>query len=316
MAALTDQITIVIGVLAACFAGPGAALFVLIRRKAKARQSRRSPIGIALLRGPAHSLREQLDEAHNDLIWDLALLMVVPLIALALFLAQSHLRGLPQMARLAPVYALAVIAFIVYMLRKLLKAGTHLDHLKAGDDAEVAVDPGPWKGRASGDMAGEVAVERCRVVRVGAAGRGLAGLVRGTHRPRPGSCVQRQGAGGSVEVARHTSTVRARRPANRPSGRTAVPNRGATLCAGAQGKLRCSGRRGASHWPEPTRGVATRTPSCSCSRATPLPRAQCAGRTGALASPRACASSAAASPSARMPAAICSAGIDESLRRK
>ena len=126
MGEITNQIAIVLGVLVACFAGPAAALFVLIRRKSKARQSRRSPIGIALLRGPGHSLREQLDEAHNDPTWDLVLLMVVPLLALALFLAQSHLRGLPQTAHLAPVYALAAIAFIATMLRKLLKAGTRL----------------------------------------------------------------------------------------------------------------------------------------------------------------------------------------------
>ena len=139
MGEVTNQIAIVLGVLVACFAGPAAALFVLIRRKAKARQDRRSPIGITLLRGPGHSLREQLDEAHNDLTWDLALLMVVPLLALATFLAQSHLRGLPQMAHLAPVYAVAAIAFIATMLRKLLNAGTRLDHLKAGYDVEVAV---------------------------------------------------------------------------------------------------------------------------------------------------------------------------------
>jgi GMC oxidoreductase len=134
MGEITNQIAIVLGVLVACFAGPAAALFVLIRRKAKARQSRRSPIGIALLRGPGHSLREQFDEAHNDLTWDLVLLMVLPLLALATFLAQSHVRGLPQTAHLAPVYALAAIAFIAYMLRNLLKASTRLDHLKADAD--------------------------------------------------------------------------------------------------------------------------------------------------------------------------------------
>lgn len=47
--------------------------------------------------------------------------------------------GLPQTAHLAPVYAVAAIAFIAYMLRKLPKAGTRLDHLKAGYEAEVAV---------------------------------------------------------------------------------------------------------------------------------------------------------------------------------
>jgi hypothetical protein len=139
MAEVTNQIAIVFGVLAACLTGPAAALFVLSRRKANARRHRRSPIGIALLRAPGHSLREQLDEAHDDLTSDVSLLMVVPLLALAIFLAQSQLLGLPQTAHLAPVYAVAAIAFIAYMLRKLVKAGTRLDHPKAGDDAEVAV---------------------------------------------------------------------------------------------------------------------------------------------------------------------------------
>ena len=58
-------------------------------------------IAIALLRSPGHSLRDQLDEAHHDLTLDFLLVMVVPLVVLSLFLAQSHLRGLPQMAHLA-----------------------------------------------------------------------------------------------------------------------------------------------------------------------------------------------------------------------
>ncbi|HNJ50348.1 MAG TPA: nuclease-related domain-containing protein, partial [Accumulibacter sp.] len=139
MATLTEQIAIVFGVLGVCFAGPAAALFVLFRRKAKARQSRRSPLGSALLRSPGYSLSEKLDEANHDLIWDLALLMTLPLMTLTLFLAQSHLGGLQAMVHLAPLYTLAGVAFIAYMLRKLLKAGIRLDHLKAGYDAEVAV---------------------------------------------------------------------------------------------------------------------------------------------------------------------------------
>jgi len=126
MGEFTKQIAIVFGILVACFAGPGAAIYVLLRRKAKARQGRRSQIDNALLRGPGHSLREQIDETHNDLTWDLVLLMVVPLLALATFLAHSHLRGLPQTVHLAPVFALAAIAFIAYMLRKRLKPGTAL----------------------------------------------------------------------------------------------------------------------------------------------------------------------------------------------
>lgn len=139
MGELTDQFVIVFGVLTACFAGPAAALFFLARRKKRARQLRRSPIGISLLRGPGHSLRDQLDEAGKDLIWDIVLLMVMPLLVLALFLAQSHLRGLHQTTNVALLYGAGVIVFIAYMLRKLLRAGVQLDHLKAGYDAEVAV---------------------------------------------------------------------------------------------------------------------------------------------------------------------------------
>lgn len=139
MGEVTHQIAVLTGILVSCFAGPAAAIFVLIRRKAKAWQGRRSPIGIELLRGPGHSLREQLDEAQNDLIWDLGLLMVMPLMVLAIFLGQSHVHGLPRMVHLAPIYAVAAIAFIAYMLRKLLNAAIRLDKLRAGYDGEVAV---------------------------------------------------------------------------------------------------------------------------------------------------------------------------------
>ena len=139
MGEFAAQIAAGLGVLAACFVGPGIALYLLVRRKRQARMQRRSPIGMDLLRGPGHSLREQLDDAGSDVIFDLALLMVVPLMALALFLAQSHISGLAKMMYVTPVYAVAALAFIVYAVRKLIKAGTRLDNLKAGFDAELAV---------------------------------------------------------------------------------------------------------------------------------------------------------------------------------
>lgn len=56
MGEVTSEIAIVLGVLVACFAGPAVAVFILIRRKAKTRQSRHSPTGVALLRGPGLSV--------------------------------------------------------------------------------------------------------------------------------------------------------------------------------------------------------------------------------------------------------------------
>jgi len=72
----------------------------------------------------------------NDVAFDVTLLMIVPLLALAAFLAQSHVRGISNMAHLAPVYVVAALAFIAHAVRKLVKAGARLDNLKAGYDAE------------------------------------------------------------------------------------------------------------------------------------------------------------------------------------
>lgn len=133
------QISVFFGVLSACFLGPALALYFMLRRKRQARARRRSPIGKNLLRGPGHSLREQLEIAQIDLSFDVALLMVVPLLTLSVFLAQGHILGLPRVIHLSPIYAASALAFIGWAVRKLWKAGTRLDNLKAGYDAELAV---------------------------------------------------------------------------------------------------------------------------------------------------------------------------------
>lgn len=139
MEQVATQIAVVVGVLAASFMGPGLAIYLLLRRKRQARMQRRSPIGKDLLRGPGHSLREQLEEAGTAVLFDVVLLMVVPLMALTMFLAQSHIRGLANMMHLAPIYAAAALAFIAYAVCRLIKTGNRLDNLKAGFDAELAV---------------------------------------------------------------------------------------------------------------------------------------------------------------------------------
>lgn len=139
MGEIAAQATVLLVVFVACFTGPAVALFMLLRRKRLARMRRRSPIGINLLRGPGHSLREQLHEARSDVIFDVAQLMMLPMLILATFLAQGHVRGLARMVHLAPLYVLGALVFVAYGIRKLMKAGEHLDHLRAGYDAEVAV---------------------------------------------------------------------------------------------------------------------------------------------------------------------------------
>lgn len=139
MGEIAQQAAILIGVLAACFVGPALAIGFLVVRKRRVRARRRSPIGIAMLRSPGHTLREQLDEAQNDVTADVFVLMAMPLLLLATFLAQSHLRGLQEMLHLVPIYVVLALTFVAFTVRKLLKAGERLDNLKAGYDAELAV---------------------------------------------------------------------------------------------------------------------------------------------------------------------------------
>jgi len=135
---LAAQLGIVIGVLAACFLGPALAFLFLWRRKQHVRAKRRAPIAKELLRGPGHSLREQLEKELVDFSFDLGILMVVPLMALTLFLAQGHLVGMEKMRHMAPIYAALALGFVGWAVRKLWKTGTRLDNLKAGYDAELA----------------------------------------------------------------------------------------------------------------------------------------------------------------------------------
>lgn len=139
MIEIFSQLALVAALLATLFVGPGIAVIFLIIRKKRRRSRGRSPIGIDLLRTPGHTLREKLEEASGELTWDIVILCLIPMMALATFLAQAHLTGLTRMVHLAPVYVVAVLGFIAWMVRKLLKAGEHLDNLRAGYDAELAV---------------------------------------------------------------------------------------------------------------------------------------------------------------------------------
>jgi hypothetical protein len=138
MDSFAARIGVVVGVLGACFLGPGLALYFLWKRKSQARAKRRAPLGKELLRGPGYTLREQLESELVDFSFDIALLMVVPLMALTVFLAQAHVAGMAKILHLAPLYAALALAFIAWAVRKLWKTGTRLDNLKVGYDAELA----------------------------------------------------------------------------------------------------------------------------------------------------------------------------------
>ena len=74
-----------------------------------------------------------------ELTWNVLLLSVVPLAGLATYLAQAHIVGVAGMGRLAWICIAAAVAFIAWMVRKLIRAGERVDRLRAGFDAELAV---------------------------------------------------------------------------------------------------------------------------------------------------------------------------------
>ena len=139
MADLLVQIALVAGITATFMVGPSIALAFLHIRKRRARARRRSPVGIALLRPPGHTLREQLEELQIDVLTRVYTLSALPLILLAIFLAQAHVRGYDGMRHLIPVYVGIAVLIIVFTVRRLMKDGGQLDRLRAGYDAAQAV---------------------------------------------------------------------------------------------------------------------------------------------------------------------------------
>lgn len=137
-----DLIKAVLGpvlVLGATLSGPALAAWVLGWRRRRARERRRSPIGIQLLRPPGHALREQIDDRIGDVMAYLAVLMAVPPMMLAVVFLQMLLIPQRSVVGLAVIGGLAVLGLIGWSLRQLWKTGQALDNLRAGLDAEMAV---------------------------------------------------------------------------------------------------------------------------------------------------------------------------------
>jgi hypothetical protein len=116
-----------------------AAIWFLRRRKKRARQLRRSPLTHDLLRTPGHALREQLDDARNEMAFDLLILTVVPTFPLAYFQAETLLTGKLASPHIVAMMLVTAGIFVGSQIRKLLKTAEKMDRLRLGLDAEMAV---------------------------------------------------------------------------------------------------------------------------------------------------------------------------------
>lgn len=136
---LLYQSAAVMAVLGALLIGPLITLPLLVRRKRRDRAARKSPLTEDLLRGPGHTIREQVEELRLDFAMDLVLLMVIPTSLLAFYLATLQVKGLANPRFIAWVFVLMAVGLLVHMARKLHLTSLKLDTLRKGLDAEMAV---------------------------------------------------------------------------------------------------------------------------------------------------------------------------------
>lgn len=139
MQELLSTTALIVAVFITMLAGPAIAVAALVWRKRRARKRRRSPIGIAMLRAPGHSLRAQIDETLENVTENIVALMLVPLMLLAIFFAQSQIRTYASLVVFGVMTLSAALVVMAWQTRKLLKASDRLDTLRTGYDAELAV---------------------------------------------------------------------------------------------------------------------------------------------------------------------------------
>jgi hypothetical protein len=119
-------------------AGPFTAIAFMLWRKRRLRKQRRSPLTLNLLRTPGHTLREQIEDARGDILWDVAMTMVVPPMVVTLIFMQVSFGRAPS-TRVIAVLSVCVVSFIAVMVWRLLRASQKLDRIKTGYDAELSV---------------------------------------------------------------------------------------------------------------------------------------------------------------------------------
>jgi hypothetical protein len=114
-------------------------LATVLARRWFHRRDRRNPLTKGLLRGPGHTLREQLEDLQTDLLAYMAVGSAMPVVALALYLATEAWGGTTPTAARVPILvalAIGVVAFSVYKIVCLVEKARNL---RLGLEAETAV---------------------------------------------------------------------------------------------------------------------------------------------------------------------------------
>lgn len=139
MTGLLHQALLVAGLATLALAGPALAIQFLLRRKARDRARRKSPLSADLLRAPGETLSDQLVDTDGDILGWVAILMVLPLVLVCLHLGQSYLLGTPESAFRWIFLGVMIVSIIATGVRKLHALAERKDNLRLGLDGERAV---------------------------------------------------------------------------------------------------------------------------------------------------------------------------------
>lgn len=100
---------------------------------------RRSPLSQMLLRGPGESLRNELDAAGDDLLVNMVMLPVLPLLIYSLHVSQSYFLGEKESVLRTSLTIFACVGTISYFLFLIVKQLKRSGKLRLGYEGEVAV---------------------------------------------------------------------------------------------------------------------------------------------------------------------------------
>lgn len=100
---------------------------------------RRSPLTQMLLRAPGETLRNELDHTRDDLLMDMVMLPVLPLIMYSFHVSQSYFLGEKESVLRTAIGILFGIGAIAYFLFIILKQHKRANKLRLGYEGEVAI---------------------------------------------------------------------------------------------------------------------------------------------------------------------------------
>lgn len=101
-------------------------------------RTRRHPLTHGLLRGPGNALREKIDDLRVDLMGQLMMLLMMPLLLYAFYISELAARK-SSSGLLGAIYAGIAISFIICAVYRIRRLGAQLRKYRLGLDCEVAV---------------------------------------------------------------------------------------------------------------------------------------------------------------------------------